>query len=64
SADRRLISDVAITVTGLRSRISRAARTNDEGEYTVFFGEGEGQYMVTAGMIGYAPTRPCARLGF
>ncbi len=64
SADRRPLSDVAITVTGLQSRISRAARTNEEGEYTVLFGEGEGQYVVTARMIGYAPTTVRAvRLG-
>ena len=55
SADRRPIPDVAITVTGLQSRTSRTTRTNDEGEYTVLFGEGEGQYVITARMIGYAP---------
>jgi hypothetical protein len=64
SADRRPIPDVAITVTGLQSRISRAARTNDEGEYTVLFGDGEGQYVVSARIIGYAPaTVRAIRLG-
>ena len=64
SADHRPIPDVAITVTGLQSRISRATRTNDEGSYTVLFGEGEGQYVITARMIGYAPaTVRAIRLG-
>jgi hypothetical protein len=64
SADLRPLPGAVITVTGLQSRTSRTTRTNDEGSYTILFGEGEGQYVVTARMIGYAPTTVRAiRLG-
>ncbi|HEY9449055.1 MAG TPA: carboxypeptidase regulatory-like domain-containing protein [Gemmatimonadaceae bacterium] len=55
TADERPIPDAVITVTGLQSRLARTTRTNDEGSYTVLFGEGEGEYVVMARTIGFAP---------
>ncbi|HEX6535707.1 MAG TPA: carboxypeptidase-like regulatory domain-containing protein [Gemmatimonadaceae bacterium] len=64
TTDKQPVANAVVTVTGLMSRTARTTRTNDEGAYTALFGEGEGEYVITARTIGYAPTTVRAvRLG-
>ena len=44
-----------IEVLSLESNITRRARTNAQGKYTVLFPDGGGQYRVTARALGLAP---------
>jgi hypothetical protein len=49
------LSGVTVTVTALQSRTVRTTRTNERGLYTVLFAAGEGEYLVEARRIGFAP---------
>ena len=44
-----------VEVTSLESSITRRARTNAQGRYTVLFPDGGGQYRVTVRSLGLAP---------
>ncbi|HEU4641162.1 MAG TPA: carboxypeptidase regulatory-like domain-containing protein [Gemmatimonadaceae bacterium] len=64
TSDHRPVPNAIVTVTGLESRTTRTAHTNDKGSYTVLFGEGEREYVVTARSMGFTPgTVRALRLG-
>ena len=46
-----------VTVTTLSGAVSRTARTDQNGRYTVTFPGGDGDYFVTFNSIGYAQRR-------
>lgn len=49
------LESAQIEVTSLESNITRRARTNSQGKYTILFPDGGGQYRVTARALGLAP---------
>lgn len=49
------VEDANIEVMSLESNVTRRARTNDKGKFTVLFPDGGGQYRVTAKALGLAP---------
>ncbi|HVZ47583.1 MAG TPA: TonB-dependent receptor [Gemmatimonadaceae bacterium] len=51
------LEGVQVTVTTLSGAVSRQARTDANGRYTVTFPGGDGDYMVTFNSIGYAQRR-------
>jgi hypothetical protein len=58
------IEGAQIEVLSLESSITRRARTNAQGRYTILFPDGGGQYQVTARALGLASqTVPVARIG-
>ena len=44
-----------VAVKSLESNITRRARTNAQGKYTILFPDGGGQYEVTVRALGLAP---------
>ena len=51
------IPDVMVTVTSFSGNVSRTARTNRDGRFTITFPGGEGDYMVAFAAIGYGAKR-------
>ena len=51
------INEVLVTVTSFSGNVSRTARTNREGRFTITFPSGDGDYMVAFAAIGYAAKR-------
>ena len=49
------VEDANIEVMSLESNVTRRARTNDKGKFTVLFPDGGGQYRVIAKALGLAP---------
>ncbi|MCC6319046.1 MAG: carboxypeptidase regulatory-like domain-containing protein [Gemmatimonadaceae bacterium] len=49
------IESAQIEVTSIETTITRRARTNAQGKFTVLFPDGGGQYRVTARALGLAP---------
>ncbi len=55
--DSKPIERANITVTSLTGNVSRTARTDKEGRYTVTFPGDEGDYWVNVAALGYSPRR-------
>jgi hypothetical protein len=55
--DSQPIAEVLVTVTSFSGNVSRSARTNRDGRFTVTFPGGDGDYMVAFAAIGYAARR-------
>ncbi len=51
------IENVAVTATSIGGNVSRSARTDRSGRFTITFPGGEGDYMVSFTHIGFAPRR-------
>jgi hypothetical protein len=51
------ILDAHVTATSLSGNVSRTARTNSDGRYTITFPGGDGDYWVTFAAIGFTPRR-------
>lgn len=51
------IAGVQVTVTSLDGNVSRRARTDKSGRYTVTFMNGEGDYLVSFAALGFAAKR-------
>jgi len=51
------LEDAKITATSLSGNVSRSARTDKNGRYTITFPGGEGDYFVEVSAIGYAARR-------
>jgi hypothetical protein len=51
------IEGVNVTVTSISGNVSRTARTDRNGRFTVTFPAGEGDYMVSFAALGYAQRR-------
>jgi hypothetical protein len=49
------IKDATVEVTSLESSVTRRARTNAQGKYTILFPDGGGEYRVVIRSIGLAP---------
>ena len=55
--DSSAIEGVTVTVTSLSGNVSRTARTDSRGRFTVTFPGGDGDYMVSFAMLGFAAKR-------
>ncbi len=55
--DSAAMEGVQITVTSISGNVSRTARTDKNGRYTVTFPSGDGDYMVSFASLGYAAKR-------
>ncbi|MFN2637646.1 MAG: TonB-dependent receptor [Gemmatimonadaceae bacterium] len=55
--DGKPIEDARVTATSLSGNVSRSARTDKNGRYTVTFPGGEGDYFVEFSAIGYGARR-------
>lgn len=51
------IEGVSVTATSISGNVSRTARTDDRGRFTVIFPGGDGDYIVAFAKIGYAARR-------
>lgn len=51
------VDGALVTATTLSGGVSRSARTDSHGRYTVTFPRGEGDYFITVRGIGYVPRR-------
>ena len=51
------IENVVVTATTLSGNVSRTARTDKQGRYTITFAGGEGDYMVSFAALGFAAKR-------
>jgi hypothetical protein len=51
------IENVVVTATTLSGNVSRTARTDKQGRYTITFPNGEGDYMVNFAALGFAAKR-------
>ncbi|HYJ95329.1 MAG TPA: carboxypeptidase-like regulatory domain-containing protein, partial [Vicinamibacterales bacterium] len=49
------IRDATVEVTSLETNVTRRARTNAQGRYTILFPDGGGEYHVVIRAIGLAP---------
>lgn len=55
--DAQAIPNVLVTATTLSGNVSRTARTDKNGRYTISFPGGEGDYWVTFSSVGLGPRR-------
>lgn len=51
------IESVVVTATTLSGNVSRTARTDKQGRYTITFANGEGDYMLNFAALGFAAKR-------
>ncbi len=56
-ADSAPLENVAVVVTSLSGNVNRTARTDRAGRFTVTFPGGDGDYLVTMNVLGYASRR-------
>ncbi|HEY4953333.1 MAG TPA: TonB-dependent receptor [Gemmatimonadaceae bacterium] len=56
-ADSAALEGVTVTITSLSGNVSRTARTDSRGRFTVTFPNGDGDYMVAFASLGYAAKR-------
>lgn len=57
SVDSLPLENVQVTVTSIGGNVTRSARTDRGGRFTITFPGGEGDYMVTFTAIGFNPRR-------
>ena len=57
AADNAPILGVVVTATSLSGNVTRTARTNSDGRYTIVFPGGDGDYWVSFTGIGFTPRR-------
>ncbi|MBA2686890.1 MAG: carboxypeptidase regulatory-like domain-containing protein [Gemmatimonadaceae bacterium] len=55
--DSAAIQGVVVTATSIGGNVSRTARTDASGRFTITFPNGEGDYMISLAAIGYAAKR-------
>ena len=55
--DSAALEGVNVTVTSISGNVSRTARTDSKGRFTVTFPGGDGDYMITFASLGYAAKR-------
>jgi hypothetical protein len=51
------LENVVVTATTISGNVSRTARTDKQGRYTITFANGEGDYMLSFAALGYAARR-------
>jgi Carboxypeptidase regulatory-like domain len=54
-ADGQPVPDASVLATGLVTQSVIPGKTNDKGQYTILFLNGEGDYLLTVRKIGYSP---------
>ncbi len=57
ASDNLPIFGAIVTATSISGNVSRTARTNTDGRYTITFPGGDGDYWITAAAIGFTPRR-------
>lgn len=57
AAENLPIYGAVVTATSISGNVSRSARTNTSGGYTIVFPGGDGDYWITAAAIGYSQRR-------
>nr|MBA3579750.1 TonB-dependent receptor [Gemmatimonadaceae bacterium] len=55
--DSAAVEGATVTATSISGNVSRSARTDRNGRFTITFPGGDGDYMVTVALLGYAPKR-------
>ncbi|HEY8166555.1 MAG TPA: TonB-dependent receptor [Gemmatimonadaceae bacterium] len=55
--DSAALEGVTVTVTSISGNVSRTAKTNSDGRFTVTFPGGDGDYIVSFASLGYAAKR-------
>src|SRR5688500_19240296 len=55
--DNRPIEGVQVTATSVSGAVNRSTRTNADGRFTITFPGGDGDYIVTMQLIGFAQRR-------
>ncbi|HUR91147.1 MAG TPA: TonB-dependent receptor, partial [Gemmatimonadaceae bacterium] len=55
--DSAAVEGATITATSIGGNVSRSARTDKNGRFTITFPGGDGDYMVSVTLLGYAPRR-------
>jgi Carboxypeptidase regulatory-like domain len=55
--DSAPVPRATVTVTSIRGNVSRSARTDDEGRYTIAFPGDDGDYFVSVAALGFAARR-------
>src|SRR5688500_2013153 len=55
--DSAAVENVTVTVTSISGNVSRTARTDRTGRFTVTFPGGDGDYMVSFAAMGFAAKR-------
>jgi hypothetical protein len=55
--DSAALEGVTVTVTSISGNVSRTAKTNSDGRFTVTFPGGDGDYLVSFASLGYAAKR-------
>ena len=55
--DSAAVEGATVTATSISGNVSRSARTDRNGRFTIAFPGGDGDYMVTVTLLGYAPKR-------
>ncbi|MGE3617968.1 MAG: carboxypeptidase regulatory-like domain-containing protein, partial [Gemmatimonadales bacterium] len=53
----KALADVVVDILSIESQITRTAKTNAKGRYTILFPDGGGQYRITARYIGLIPVQ-------
>ncbi len=51
------VEGATVTATSISGNVSRSARTDGNGRYTITFPGGDGDYMITVSLLGYIPKR-------
>jgi len=57
TAENEPIYGATITATSISGGVSRSARTNSDGRYTIVFPGGDGDYWMTVAAVGFTPKR-------
>ena len=57
AADNAPIFGAQVTATSVSGNVTRTARTNTDGRYTITFPGGDGDYWITVAAIGFTPRR-------
>jgi len=55
--DSQPVENVIVTATSITGNVTRSARTDKQGRYTLTFPGGDGDYMVSFAAIGFGPRR-------
>ena len=57
SADGRSVADATVSVSSIPNNVTKIAKTDKNGRYTITFANGDGDYWVAIASVGYTPKR-------
>src|SRR5688572_19681835 len=55
--DSSAVEGATVTATSISGNVSRSARTDRNGRFTITFPGGDGDYMITVALLGYTAKR-------